>query len=173
MTWLGLAGTILRISIIRNRFPACLHGQGASREVSMIVSTVAGRIRIRSNRLKSSKIAAKIEQRAKQLDGVTDVRINPAAGSLVASYDVLTVETEMLEDALEALCLPPKPANNGTRKTVSRYVNRATKAGMIATLATSLTYAYLGKKKAHIRYGQAFVALVGLHMLRHRSTLLR
>lgn len=47
----------------------------------MIVSTVAGRIRIRANRLKSEKIADKIQARAEALQGVTSARANPAAGS--------------------------------------------------------------------------------------------
>jgi copper chaperone CopZ len=139
----------------------------------MIVSTVSGRIRVRANRLKSNKIAEKILARAEQLEGVTGARVNPAAGSIVVSYDTRAVDADILEDQLEALCRPPKPANNGKKKTVGRYVNQATKVGMMTTLATSLAYGYLGNKKAHIRFGQAFVAFAGLHMLRHQSTLLR
>ena len=139
----------------------------------MIVSTVSGRIRIRSNRLKSKKIASKVLREVEALEGVSDVRINPAAGSLVVNYDTRAVETLELEDRLEALCMPPKPATNGTKKTISRYANRATKVGMATTLATSLAYAYLGNKKAHIRFGKAFVVFAGLHILRYQSTLLR
>ena len=107
------------------------------------------------------------------LEGVTDVRTNPAAGSLVVSYDTRAVDTVELEDQLEALCMPPKPVVNGTKKTISRYANKATKVGMATTLATSLAYGYLGNKKAHIRFGKAFVVFAGLHMLRYQSTLLR
>ena len=139
----------------------------------MIVSTVSGRIRIRSNRLKSKKIASKVLREAEALEGVSDVRINPAAGSLVVNYDTRAVETLELEDRLEALCMPPKPKTNGARKTISRYANKATKVGMATTLATSLAYAYLGNKKAHIRFGKAFVVFAGLHILRYQSTLLR
>ena len=139
----------------------------------MIVSTVSGRIRIRSNRLKSQKIANKILREAEVLEGVTDVRTNPAAGSLVVSYDTRAVDTVELEDKLEALCMPPKPVVNGTNKTISHYANKATKVGMATTLATSLVYGYLGNKKAHIRFGKAFVVFAGLHMLRYQSTLLR
>lgn len=88
-------------------------------------------------------------------------------------YDTRIVDAEYLEDELEALCLPPKPAARGKGKPVSRAVNKATKVGMVTTLTASLAYGYLGNKKAHIRLGQVFVALAGMHMLRHQSTLLR
>lgn len=139
----------------------------------MIVSTVSGRIRLRSNRLKSRKIATKAMQQAEELAGVTDVRINPAAGSLVVSYDTRAVDTVELEDQLEVLCMPPKLTQRDTRKIIGRYANKATKVGMLTTLGTSLAYAYMGNKKAHIRFGQAFVVFAGLHLLRYQSTLLR
>jgi copper chaperone CopZ len=139
----------------------------------MIVSTVAGRIRVRSNRLKIKKIAEQVRRQAEALDGVQEVRVNPAAGSIVVSYDTRQSDTDLLEERLERLCLPPaKPAGNG-RSTWSKRVNQATKIGMMTTLATSLAYGYLGKKKAHIRFGTAFVALAGMHMLRYQGTLLR
>lgn len=139
----------------------------------MIVSTVSGRIRVRSNRLKSKKTAEQIRRQAVQLDGVTEVRINPAAGSLVVGYDTRAVDTVELEDRLEALCLPPAARPKSGRGRASRHLNRATKVGMMATLATSLAYGYLGKKKAHIGFGTAFVAFAGMHMLRYQSTLVR
>ena len=139
----------------------------------MIVSTVSGRIRIRSKRLKSRKTADQVAQEAGALEGVSDVRVNPAAGSLVVSYDTRAVDTIALEDRLEALCMRPRSTAGGARKTLGRYANRATKLGMATTLTTSLAYAYLGNKKAHIRFGEAFVVFAGLHMLRYQSTLLR
>jgi copper chaperone CopZ len=139
----------------------------------MIVSTVSGRIRVRSNRLKSERLANNIRRNAEQLVGVSEVRVNPAAGSLVVSYDTRLVDTIDLEDQLEALCLPATAAKNGKSSAISKHVNRATKVGMMTTLATSLAYGYLGNKKAHIRFGTAFVAFAAMHMLRYQSTLVR
>lgn len=139
----------------------------------MIVSTVAGRIRVRSNRLKSKKNAERVRERASALAGVMDVRVNPAAGSLVVSYDAAQVDALVLEEQLEALCA----AGSGIPLTISgdlsRHLNQATKLGMMATLGTSLALGFAGRKKAHIGFGAAFVAFAGMHMLRYQKTLVR
>jgi len=139
----------------------------------MIVNTVSGRIRVRSNRLKSKKISENIRREATALAGVGHVRINPAAGSLVVSYDTRLVDTTALEDQLEALCLAPSAPATGKRSSVSKHLNRATKVGMMTTLATSLAYGALGNKRAHVGFGTAFVAFAGMHLLRYQRTLLR
>ena len=122
----------------------------------MLVSTVSGRIRIRSNRLKQTKFGKAAQREAAAIEGVTDARLNTAAGSLIVSYDTRAVDTEELEDRLEALCSMPatRPANGN--KTLSKRLNQATKVGMMATLATSLTYGVAGRKKEHIVFGTAF-----------------
>ena len=139
----------------------------------MIVSTVAGRIRIRSHRLKLKEVAQQVEAGASAIEGVTDARVNSAAGSLTVIYDTAAIDTEVLEDRLEALCMTPvaRPPKKG--RELSRRVNQATKVGMMATLATSLAYGALGKKKQHIAFGTAFVALAGVHMFRYQNTLVR
>ena len=139
----------------------------------MIVSTVEGRIRVRAKRLKSAAIAASITRQVEGLEGVDEVRANPAAGSLVVSFDPGLIDTVALEDRLEALCLPPERAPSKAGRDLSRHLNRATKVGMMATLATSLAYGFLGNKKAHIGFGAAFVALAGAHMFRYQGTLIR
>ena len=84
-----------------------------------------------------------------------------------------TVDTEALEDRLESLCLAPAAKPRPAGRSISRHLNRATKVGMMATLATSLACGYAGRKKAHIGFGTAFVALAGMHMLRYQATLVR
>ncbi len=139
----------------------------------MIVSTVAGRIRVRSHRLKVKDVAQRVEAEASAIAGVTDARVNSAAGSLAVIYDTTAIDTEALEDRLEALCMTPAARAPRKSKELSRRVNQATKVGMMATLATSLAYGALGKKKQHIAFGTAFVALAGVHMFRYQSTLIR
>lgn len=139
----------------------------------MIVSTVAGRIRVRARRLHSAGFANRVRRQVETIPGVSSVRINAAAGCLVVAYDTQTVDTEWLEDRLEAICLPPAPVKVDKAPTLSKQINRATKAGMVTTLTTSLVYGFLGRKKPHIGFGAAFLAFAGIHMLRYRGTLLR
>lgn len=142
-------------------------------EQTVIVSTLAGRIRLRNRRLRSTGFANRVRREASQIPGVASVRANSAAGCLVVGYDPASIDTEALEDQLEALCLAPAPSRTKATSKLSRQVNRVTKAGMVTTLATSLAYGYLGRKKPHVRFGVAFVAFAGVHMLRYRGSLLR
>ncbi|MEQ8602103.1 MAG: hypothetical protein RIB45_02200 [Marivibrio sp.] len=139
----------------------------------MIVSTVQGRIRVRAPRLKSARFGREAVEAAAALDGVLEARHNRGAGCLIVSYDPQTVETEALEDQLEAICTERAEAVRAGRSPLSRRLNQATKVGMMASLATSLTYGFLGRKKEHIAFGTVFVALAGAHMVRYQRTLVR
>lgn len=142
----------------------------------MIVSTVAGRLRVRSRRLKSHGFSNRVKARIEALPGVIDVRANPGAGCLVVNYDTGHEagrgEDPLLEESIVQLLLPASGGKNNCNR-LEKQLNRATKVGMLATLTTSLTYALLGKKRPHIAYGSAFVALAGLHMARNAGRLLR
>ena len=139
----------------------------------MIASTVNGRIRVRSNRLKSRKTANSIQQEIENLEGVYDVRTNTGAGSIIVNFDPRVIEPEHLEELIENAWAPTPNGNRKKGKTLSRTVNRVAKVGMMSTLATSITYGFLGNKKQHIRYGKAFLAFAGVHMLKHSNRLLR
>ena len=140
----------------------------------MIVSTVDGRLRVRANRLKSKKISESVKKRIEALDGVISVRTNPGAASLIVYFHAEGVDTDMLEEEIVAICTPSKSGKRSEAQSqLSRRLNQANKIGMAGTLAASLAYGYLGKKKLHIQYGTAFVALAGLHMLKYSRTLLR
>jgi hypothetical protein len=140
----------------------------------MIVSTVQGRIRVRAPRLKSARFGRDAVEAAAALDGVLEARHNRGAGCLIVTYDPQTAETEALEDQLEALCTEHRAdAVRAGRSPISRRLNQATKVGMMASLATSLTYGFLGRKKEHIAFGTVFVALAGAHMVRYQRTLVR
>lgn len=139
----------------------------------MIVSTIAGRIRVRSNRLKSRKIAQSVEAKVKTLAGVTEVRINGAAASMIVHFNRRSADVEWLEDQIEAICRPQPQAGTKRSSPLSKQLNRATKVGMMSTLATSLAFIALGKKKPHAQFGMAFVAFAGLHMAKHAKLLLK
>ena len=138
----------------------------------MIVSTVSGRIRIRSNILKAKKRALRIEETVKVYPGVNEVRTNPSAGSITVMYAPDEVDETELEAFIEQSCSQQKPHRSKTSD-LARQVNRISKVGMISSLATSVALAYTGPKKLHIATGQAFVVFAGLHMLKHRKTLFR
>lgn len=139
----------------------------------MIVSAVAGRIRIRSNTLKEKGFARDVQQQAEHLTGVSEVRVNSAAGSLVVSYDTRLADVEALEGALEALCFRRPAALRPRNSELARQFNRATKIGMMTSLGTAVALGFMGRKKAHIGFGTAFLALASLHIWRNQRTLLR
>ncbi|MCG8425904.1 MAG: hypothetical protein MI754_00945 [Chromatiales bacterium] len=128
---------------------------------------------MRAKRLKSKKISSSIREKIEHLPGVLEVRTNPGAGSIVVNYDTHVVDATVLEDQIEAICSPNASGNGENGNGLAKQLNRATKVGMMTTLATSITYGFLGKKKPHIAYGTAFLAFAGLHMLKHSSRLLR
>lgn len=139
----------------------------------MIVSTVAGRIRVRSNLLKAKDFGRDVQERAERLPGVSEVRLNAAAGSLVVSYDPRIANVDVLESELEALCFRRPPVVRPRTGELSRQFNRATKIGMVTSLGTAVALGFMGRKKAHIGFGTAFLALAGLHIWRNQRTLLR
>ncbi len=139
----------------------------------VIVSTIAGRIRVRSKRLKFHRVASNAQQEIASLNGVTGVRVNPEAGSLVVHYDTETVDTEELEDQIEGICEPPPRNAAGNGNGTTNGLNRITKVGMMSTLTASVTYGVLGKKRPHIAYGATFLVFAGLHMLKYSNRLVR
>lgn len=114
-----------------------------------------------------------MREAAASLNGVNSARVNPAAGSLVVTYDAAAHDGEALEKKLEDVCLRAGRDAVPVRRDLQAQLNRVTKVGMIATLGTSLAYGYAGKKKPHIAFGSAFLVFAGLHMLRYRARLLR
>lgn len=139
----------------------------------VLVNAVPGRLRVRSYTLRHRRFAEKIETEVRTMPGVTDVRLNRAASSLVVFYDPGQIEMESLEDRLEQLCMERQARVARTRKSLDRQLNLANKVGMGATFAGVVGTAYFGSKKTHEQLGWAFLALVGYHLVRNRATLLR
>jgi len=140
----------------------------------MIVSTLSGRARIRSRALRSPQTAARVAAEMATIPGVLDVRPNPGAGCLVVTFAPDRLDIELLEERSEGLCRGPDRApRKNSSGGLSRQINRATKYGMLATLTTSLAYGYLGRKKAHIGFGAAFLVFAGAHLFRYQGSLMR
>lgn len=144
----------------------------------MIVSTQKGRMRVRFNKLRSASVAQRAKAEVEKQPGILSVRDNSAACSLIILFDDQKWKAEDLEDEIMDICIqaakPIKKASSQNKsRTLSKRVNQATKVGMVGTLSASLAYGFMGKKKPHIYYGVAFVALAGAHMLRYSKTLFR
>lgn len=139
----------------------------------VLVNAVTGRLRVRSQVLRNRRLAEPIETEVRSIAGVSEVRLNPAAASLVVLYDPEQVEMETLEERLERLCSDHEARAQKRRRDLSRQINLAGKVGMVTTLAGTIGYAYLGSKKTHERMGWAFLTFAAYHILRNRGTLLR
>ncbi|MBS3799450.1 MAG: hypothetical protein KGY40_00505 [Thioalkalivibrio sp.] len=139
----------------------------------MIVSSVNGRVRVRAQVLRSAGTAAAMVSQLSAVPGVIDARPNAGAGCIAVTFDPDVLEIEVLEKRIESLCRSAERARRNPGRGITRHLNRATKYGMVASLATSLAYGYVGRKKPHIRFGTAFLVFAGAHMLRYRHTLMR
>lgn len=146
----------------------------------VIVSTLAGRLRVRSQRLRSAQRAQAVARKVAEIDGVSDVQINAAAGSLCVCFDPARLESEQLEQMIEQLVEPdatgdlvPRVREGLAGMRRSTTLNRVTKVGMMGSLGVSLALAAAGRKKAHAAFGTGFVAFAALHMLRNANRLLR
>lgn len=139
----------------------------------MILSATSGRIRIRSPFLKARTLANTAKQCIEDYPGVTEVRSILQTGSIVVRYDTEKVDEQALEAHIERVCTPKKRPKSKQQKTLTKQLNRATKIGMVGSLASSLALGFMGKKKPHIYTGTAFVAFAGLHMAKHYKTLIR
>lgn len=123
----------------------------------MIVSSVPGRIRVRSRRLKSENRAKAIQAEVETFKGVASVYSNPHAGSLTVAFDPENVEAEKLEDRLEALC-DPQPNK------LERNLEMATRIGMAGTIAATIYQGFYGSKRTHIQLGKAFMGVAAAHL---------
>lgn len=151
----------------------CIQAPSSVRNTMVLVNAVTGRLRVRSPILRTRRAAEPIEAEVRAIPGVSEVRLNPAAASLVVLYDPQQVEMEVLEERLERLCTDHQARAQRRRRDLSRQINLAGKVGMLTTLAGTIGYAYLGSKKTHERMGWAFLAFTAYHLLRNRGTLLR
>lgn len=140
----------------------------------MIVSTVRGRARVRARVLRSPQTAAGLATGIAAIPGVLDVRPNSGAGCLVVTFEPDVLQIEVLEERSEAMCrTAERVPRGGNGRGLSRQINRVTKYGMLATLTTSLAYGYLGRKKAHVGFGAAFLVFAGAHLFRYQGSLMR
>ncbi|WP_143339640.1 HMA2 domain-containing protein [Ectothiorhodospira magna] len=157
-----------------------------------IVASIPGRLRIKGEALRREGTRTRLAQDLSSLDGVTDLRPNPQAGSLVVHYDRTGCTKADMEARIHHLIAQhgsvsaasgPKstaPRSGQRRRSGQRSlrmrVNRVSKIGMLVSLAASLAVAELrprGWKHWHVTTGWGFVACLAVHLLVYRRHLLR
>ncbi|MBK1673514.1 hypothetical protein CKO35_09395 [Ectothiorhodospira shaposhnikovii] len=156
-----------------------------------IVSSVPGRLRLKGELLRQETPRTRLERDLLTLDGVTDLRPNPRAGSLIVHYDRAGCTVPEMEARIRHLIgsAVPSPArsskkpapDSGNRRrpgqrSLRMRVNRVSKIGMLTSLAASLAVTQVrprGWKYWHASTGWMFVACLGIHLLVYRRHLLR
>lgn len=138
----------------------------------MIVSAFNGRIRFVEPGLKNKNQADVVENRLKEVEGITSVRITPAIGSLLISFDssVAGVRSMIREVEKNLKQSGARPAQGTvTSPRARRYV----KYGLMGSLTGSLGFLVLDSEKWHYRMGTAFLSMLSLHLVQNRKRLLK
>ena len=141
--------------------------------MTRIASSSPGRIRIKDTALRRQDCLSRVQKDLAPLEGVRELRANPAAGSIVVFFDhgqVSPAELERrVEQAVDAALAAPRKA----RRSIHNRLTRAAKIGMLGSLGASLALAATGNKRWHAVTGGVFVACLGVHLGLHRKALLR
>lgn len=162
--------------------------------MSMIASSVPGRIRLRHELLRRKPALERLRSAVAVWPPVRAVKANSVNGSLTVHYDPSATEPgrfagELLDAArqLVGAVQPPgpppvPPSAPGSARTAGpggdaapRRVraNRWAKRGMLGSLALSLLLAAGGGKRGHALAGIAFLHALAAHLWVHRRRLLK
>ena len=136
-----------------------------------IVSAIPGRIRVRLPQLRDAVRLQRLRAALAADADIRDCEINPATGSLLLYYDPAATAPEVMESridqAVDAELAAPRPDTPTVR------ANRIARRVMLGSLAVSLGYAALGRKRPHILAGGVFLAALAVHLSVHRKRLLK
>ncbi len=142
-----------------------------------VASHFPGRIRLRDERLRKERVAARVRETLLAEPGIACVEANRRVGSVLIHYaaDVTGKETllkrvaDLLISAsqMRAAALPkppPRLANINSTKVKRGALNR----GMLASLLFSVAVAGMSLKKLHSLSGVVFLVLAGEHIYERR-----
>lgn len=138
----------------------------------MIVSALRGRIRIQDPRLKNSNEANRIEDVLQSLNGISEVRVNPAIGSLLIYYDTSVHSIRALSKHIK------KQLKQNGEKINSQFLTslknrRYVKYGLLSSLSGSIIFLVLDSETWHYRIGNVFLSFLSLHLYQNRKRLLK
>ncbi|MDR0635399.1 MAG: hypothetical protein LBF91_10540 [Azoarcus sp.] len=144
--------------------------------MSLIVSSIPGRIRIRHKALADASHSGRVRAACLALDGVARVDANIAAASLTVYYDAAAISAGTMENAIDGIAAGGPGAARGKRRRGERHreaaLNRYAKYGMLSGLAAALVLANRRTRRAHALSGWLFVACLGAHLYYHRNRIL-
>ena len=145
--------------------------------MSLIISHIPGRIRLRHADLRLPQRLDRLQAMVVTWRHVRATRANPDAGSLVVNYDANELDgarlAKRLETAAQRVISTPLPRPGKGAGTTRVRVNRWAKRGMLSSLAISLLLAGAGRKRWHALSGGMFVASLAIHLWVHRRHVLR
>ncbi|BBA71662.1 hypothetical protein [Geobacter sulfurreducens] len=148
----------------------------------VIASHVAGRLRIRDEKVRRESVAGRVREALAATTGVSSVEVSARVGSVLIIYsgavtgaDILAVVSKLVGSAVVEEVVAPEPSKKaGPRISLAvspRLKRNAANIGMISTLALSLVAAPFHLKKLHVVAGIAFTVLVGDHLYERRQLL--
>ncbi|MDR3323878.1 MAG: hypothetical protein LBS89_06720 [Zoogloeaceae bacterium] len=168
--------------------------------MSLIVSSIPGRMRVRHPALVASGKLARLQAAVLDFYAGCQIEANPRIGSLLLVYDAQAVAREAMEAAvlrfasaggLEEIPAPQEagqekqefwrggvrsPSGQGKQYAPAQarmlVLNRYAKYGMLASLGATLYLAAAGKRRWHALSGAAFVGALGVHLATHRQRIL-
>ncbi|ADI86014.2 heavy-metal-associated domain-containing protein [Geobacter sulfurreducens] len=147
----------------------------------VVASHVAGRLRIRDEKMRRESVAGRVRETLEATTGVSSVEVNARVGSVLVIYsaavtgeDILAVVSKLVGSTAmeEGVAAAPVKACPRISLTIPPRLKRnAANIGMLATLVLSLVAAPFHLKKLHVVAGIAFAALAGDHLYERRQLL--
>lgn len=148
----------------------------------VVASHVAGRIRIRDEKLRREAVAGRVRDALAATPGVSDVEVNPRVGSVLVIYSPAVTEgNKILSDVSELLgsvsgeegasVAPAKVCPRISLSLSPRVKRNVVNIGMLSALVLSLAALLFHLKKLHYLAGIVFVALFGDHLYERRQLL--
>lgn len=146
--------------------------------MSRIVSSVAGRIRVRDKSLRDREKIERLTGELSQIPAISELQSNARTGSVLVYFDRHAIKLSAMEAKIESavdkvIGKAPKSEALLTIKNVNRY----NKILMLASLAASLFALSVARRKRRIRWhklmGYVFLSNLGVHFYIYRKSLLR
>lgn len=161
----------------------------------MIAASISGRLRLKLPSATHEQLTA-LHQVLCTWPGVTAVRANPSASSLIIYYDACSLSQNTMEQRVIELTQAHQPQavtstaalqsplvsgpsaapgraphrHSRVRKASwRRQLNRVAKTAALITLPLSIALVYAGKKRLHAITGWLFVASLATHVVIHRK----
>lgn len=138
----------------------------------MITCHIPGRLRIRTPDLTVSDTARTVEQKLRDMPGVTGTTINLRTGSLLVLYDTAEVNPANVPALLENIAL--RLSGKASRSSPSKRAGTVReKKILLGLLPLMIVLGFADLKRAHIYAGTAFAIFTGHHIYDRRSRLFK